>query len=151
MKYITEHWLGIICSFLIFCFLVMFILVLLSPRQDTQKRGFIPCTEKMVEQMSNCQEESKFSCMLTSILKNSWCDMSVIAKGINNWIHGKQTFPWSNYIFIPTRPQDEDFDAEARKEYLQKNPDFQTEMQQLKEKHMELKHEQKNIIFNPKQ
>ena len=151
MKYITEHWLGIICSFLIFCFLVMFILVLLSPRQDTQKRGFIPCTEKMVEQMSNCQEESKFSCMLTSILKNSWCDMSVIAKGINNWIHGKQTFPWSNYIFIPTRPQDEDFDEEARKEYLQKNPDFQTEMQQLKEKHMELEKKKKNIIFNPKQ
>lgn len=149
MNFIKTHWLGLISGFLIFCFLVMFILVLLSPRLDAKKRGFIPCTEAMAETMLNCSENNKYSCMFKAVIGNSWCDMKVIGFGLKNWLGGHQSYPWSNYIFVPELPQDEDFDEKARAEYLQNNNDIALEMSHLKKLHEELENEQQNIGLKP--
>lgn len=42
MNFLKRHWFGLITGLFIFCVLVLFVLVLLSPRQDAKKRGFIP-------------------------------------------------------------------------------------------------------------
>ncbi len=149
MSFIKTHWLGLISGFIIFCFLVMFVLVLLSPRLDAKKRGFIPCTEAMAETMLGCPDDGRYSCMFKAILGNSWCDMKVIGSGLKKWAVGKQSYPWSNYIFVPELPQDEDFDEQARAEYLKNNSDITQEMQNLKILHEELENEQQNIGLNP--
>jgi hypothetical protein len=49
MNFIRHHWFGVITGLVIFAFLSLFMLILLSPRQDALRRGFIPCTEEFVE------------------------------------------------------------------------------------------------------
>lgn len=58
-----------------------------------------------------------------------------------------QPAPWSNYIFIPELPEDENFDNAARAEYFKTNPDIAVEMQDLKQLNKELENEQPD--FNP--
>ncbi len=146
MQFIKKYWFGLITGTMIFIFLGMFILVLLSPRQDVQKRGFIPCTDAMAAQLSGCRDNGGIGCMLGGIVQNSWCEMKVIGKGIKLWISGQQTAPWSNYIFIPeVVSADEDFDEEARQEHLRNNPPFSEEMQELKILNEELENEQQEI------
>lgn len=140
MQFIRQHWFGLITGIILFCFFVLFILVLLSPRQDEKKRGFIPCTEVMAEQMLNC-ENRKFSCMFSAIVKNTWCDTKVVGVGLKRWVTGEQNTPWSNYIFIPEFPADENFDEDALNEYLQNNPPPQLEMQELQQLNEELENE----------
>lgn len=72
MNFLKRHWFGLITGLFIFCVLVLFVLVLLSPRQDAKKRGFIPCTEAMAERMLACPENGKTLCMLKAVLGNSW-------------------------------------------------------------------------------
>ena len=79
--------------------------------------------------------------MLSATVKNSWCDMKVVGRGFNNWIRGKQSAPWSNYIFEPELPEDEYFDNEARAEYFKHTPDIAAEMQNLKKLSEELEDE----------
>ncbi len=146
MQFIKKYWFGLITGMIVFIFLGVFILVLLSPRQDAQRRGFIPCTEAMAEHLSGCRDDGGIGCMLGGILQNSWCELKVIGKGIKLWVSGQQSAPWSNYIFVPEIPQvDEDFDEEARREHLKNNPDFVTEMQELKKLNEELENEQQEI------
>ena len=51
MRFIRHHWFGMITGLIIFAFFSLFILILLSPRQDMLRRGFIPCTEEFVEEI----------------------------------------------------------------------------------------------------
>ena len=44
MTFLKHHWFGLILSLFMLAYLLVFVLVLLSPRYDMQKRGFIPCT-----------------------------------------------------------------------------------------------------------
>lgn len=136
MDFIRRYWFGLITGAFIFVFLVLFILILLSPRQDAQKRGFIPCTEAMAENLLSC--EGKVFCLLSAVIKNSWCDMKVVGKGFSKWLEGKQSTPWENYIFIPEPAIDESFDAQARAEYLKSSPNIKEEMQRLHELNKEL-------------
>lgn len=85
--------------------------------------------------------------MLKAVLGNSWCDAKVVAGGAKAWVSGKQPAPWSNYIFIPELPEDENFDNAARAEYFKTNPDIAVEMQDLKQLNKELENEQPD--FNP--
>ena len=137
MNFISKYWFGLTTGLIIFIFCMLFILVLLSPRQDIQKRGFIPCTEAMAEKMLAC-EKNKVFCMLSAVIQNSWCDMKVVGHGIKYWIGGHQSTPWENYIFIPEYPEDEFFDAKAKAEYLEKTPDIEAEMQRLHKLNKEL-------------
>ena len=148
MNFIRRYWFGISTGLIIFLCSLLFILVLIAPRQDTLKRGFIPCTEAMAEQIMTC-DENKIVCVLNAVLVNSWCDVKVIYQGVEDWINGKQETPWNNYIFIPELPEDENFNNEARAEYLKNNPDMATEMKQLKKLSEDLEYEEK-LQLQPK-
>ncbi len=146
MQFIKKYWFGIITGTIIFISLILFMLVLLSPRQDSQNRGFIPCTETMVSQLSDCQNSGGIMCMFKGILQNSWCEVTVVGRGIKLWISGQQETPWSNYLFVPEKAsENDDFDQEARQEYLKNNPDFVSEMQELKKLNEELENEQQEV------
>ena len=151
MDFINKHWFGLLTGFIIFIFGVLFILVLLSPRQDAQRRGFIPCTEAMAEKILSC-EKNKVFCLLSVVVQNTWCDIKVVGTGMQKWAKGQQTTPWENYIFIPELPADEDFDAEARAEYLKTSPNIEEEMKRLHELNKELENaETKEQEVSPEQ
>lgn len=78
-------------------FMLVFILVLVSPRVDAQNRGFVACTKQMAENLVECN--NKKICMITKILDNTLCDIKVITDGIKFWINGEQSSPFANYIF----------------------------------------------------
>ena len=139
MNFIRRYWFGLSTGLMIFLCFVLFVLVLLAPRQDIKKRGFIPCTEAMADKIISC-EKNKVMCLLGAVLTNSWCDVKVVYQGLENWVNGTQSRPWSNYIFTPELPIDEDFNDEARAEYLKNNPDMRTEMEQLKKLREELEY-----------
>lgn len=151
MNFIHKHWFSLITGFIVFIFCVLFVLVLLSPRQDAQRRGFIPCTEAMAEKMLSC-EKNKVFCLLSAVVQNTWCDIKVIGTGMQKWAKGQQTTPWENYIFVPELPSDEIFNEEARAEYLSKTPDIETEMRRLHELNKELENaETKEQEVSPEQ
>ena len=145
MNFIKTHWFGLVTGIIIFFFFILFILVLLSPRQDNLRRGFIPCTEIMAENLLSC-EENKFFCLIKSVVKNSWCDIKVVGKGIKLWAKGEQPAPWSNYIFTPELSSDAEYDEEAKTEYHKNNSDVKQEMQKLKKLNEELENEQNTIL-----
>lgn len=109
LAFLKCYWFSMLISFILLVSFLLFLLILLSPRYDTQKRGFIPCTEELAQNLLSCPQESKYSCGIKHILTNSWCDIKVIGQGWQNWWQGKQKTPWSNYIFKPemNKPIDE--------------------------------------------
>lgn len=141
MSFIKTHWFGLISGVVVFVFMGVFVLVLLSPRQDAQKRGFIPCTHELADRLLNCESDKKISCLFGAILRNTWCDMKVIGQGVANWFDGKQKTPWSNYIFIPEAELSDVFDTETAKKYLKNNPSPAVEMQKLQKLNKELEDE----------
>ena len=133
MNFIKNHWFGLIVSLVTLAFLCVFALVLVAPHQDEQKRGFVPCTEKMAEQLHECRGQNL--CALESVINNTLCNIKVVGQGISLWIAGKQTRPWSNYLFEPELKQPtaaDDFETEeSLEEYYQNNPDISLEMSEL--------------------
>ena len=72
----------------------------ISPRQDLQKRGFIPCTETLVYNITDCKP-GQIKCPLQYLWQDMQCNVRVIADGFVLWSRGKQERPWSNYLFEP--------------------------------------------------
>lgn len=141
MNFIKYHWFGLFASIFILFWVLVFALVLASPRQDNQKRGFVACTDTLVAQLLDCKKEGKL-CMLKSIVKNSACDVGVIAKGFGNWLKGAQSTPWANYIFIPELGVEETAPDEVLQEYYDNNPQLNQEMENLKKLNKELENDQ---------
>lgn len=105
--FVKEYWFGLLTSFILLVGFLFFLLVLLSPRYDLQKRGFIPCTETFAQNLQLCPRDGKYRCVFSEIMKNSWCDAKVIGSGFKLWVTGKQPAPWSNYIFKPELSESE--------------------------------------------
>jgi len=76
------------------------VMLFISPRQDALKRGFIPCTEKLVIDISSCQR-GKISCPLMHLWQDMKCNGSVVLGGFGAWVKGEQSTPWENYLFEP--------------------------------------------------
>lgn len=76
------------------------VMLFVSPRQDALKRGFIPCTEKLVIDISSCQR-GKISCPLMHLWQDMKCNGSVVLGGFGAWVKGEQSTPWANYLFEP--------------------------------------------------
>ena len=129
MNFIKHYWFGSFIGLLLFCFVCVVVLILLAPKQDIQRRGFIPCTEKMIERLFDC--DKKIWCSAKVIVRNSGCVFRVIGDGFSDWLKGKQPMPWSNYIFEPELFPEGFVDEEARQEYLSKYPDTKKEMERL--------------------
>ena len=134
MQFIKIHWFGLIVSLVVFWYVLLFALVLISPKQDNLERGFIPCTKKLQENINSCTTGNL--CVLKHIIKNSACDSGVIISGLNLWIKGEQKNPWANYIFIP-EINSEEID-EGLKEFYAEHPNLEEEMQTLKKLNEEL-------------
>ena len=138
MTFLKHHWFGLILSLFMLAYLLVFVLVLLAPRYDVQKRGFIPCTETMAEQLIDCDNGAW--CMLKTIVRNGWCDAEVIGGGFRMWLRGEQKTPWANYLFEPEQPRpDEETEAdESLREFYAQTPDIEASMQNLRRLNREL-------------
>ncbi len=71
-----------------------------SPRQDALDRGFIPCTKELVYGLSGC-ESGRIGCPLKLLWHDMKCNIGVMYTGVADWMHGKQSTPWANYLFEP--------------------------------------------------
>ena len=138
MRFLKHHWFGLILSLFMLTYLLVFVLVLVSPRQDAQKRGFIPCTEAMAEQLISC--DNGVVCMLKTIVKNGWCDAEVIGTGFKKWLRGEQKTPWTNYLFKPEQllPDEDTEIDEGLREFYAQTPDVEASMQNLRRLNREL-------------
>lgn len=116
-------------------FLAQFMIVLLAPAQDTQGRGFVPCHQKMAEEVYDC--DGKVLCVLGGVLENTRCNSGVIADGFLMWIKGKQKTPWDSYFFLQQQPKLQEKD-EALQEFYEKNPNLKQEMNELKQLNQKL-------------
>ena len=128
MQFIKTHWFGLSISIFVIYFLSVFLVVMISPHQDEQKRGFVPCTESMAEKLHEC--EAQKMCVLKVVTENTFCDIGVINEGFRLWITGKQSNFWSNYMFSPQAKNIEENDRELE-EFLKENPDFGSQMNEL--------------------
>lgn len=133
MNFIKHYWFGLLSSSILFLGFLLFLLVLVSPRQDVQGRGFIPCTQAMADGMISCPKNRQYRCMFGYILENSWCDIKVVGRGLKFWVKREQKAPWSNFIFVPELPTDPNAqEDEVLQEFYENNPDFKFDMNQLK-------------------
>lgn len=76
------------------------VMLFISPRQDALKRGFIPCTEQLVINISEC-ERGKMSCPMKHLWQDMKCNINVVLSGFGAWVKGEQKTPWANYLFEP--------------------------------------------------
>ena len=142
MNFFKRYWFAGLIAFIVCCFLLLFILLILSPKDDAKKRGFVKCTHEMIDNLSEC--DKAFYCSIKSIIDNTWCNVKVVAEGVDLWLDDKQEYPWSNYIFEPEIEKNSFFDEEARAEYLKNNPDVKQEMMRLDALRKDLENEENN-------
>lgn len=136
MRFIKQHWFNLLMVLLIFLAMGETLLIAFSPREDAQKRGFIPCTQQLAEHVANCQ--GSLWCTTKAVVKNSWCDSKVIGQGIKLWLQGKQSNPWSNYYFTPDLSHIETALNENTELFYQENPNYIEDFEKLKQKHQKL-------------
>lgn len=74
--------------------------LIISPKNDLQNRGFIACTRDLVLNLGECKS-GETGCVFKSFYKDTSCNLGVIADGFSAWIKGNQSTPWDNYIFEP--------------------------------------------------
>ena len=132
MRWLKEHWFGLLMSLFTLLAVMYFVIIFVSPRYDLKRRGFIPCTEELAQNLASCKE-NKLICTMGAILKNNLCDLRVIGQGFTDWWNDRQPRPWSNYWFEPEllsdRPGNDDPDLA---EFYRQHPDLQVEMNELK-------------------
>lgn len=132
MRWLKEYWFSLLMSTFLLLAALYFILLFISPRYDLQRRGFIPCTERLAEAVADCRE-NKIACTMGAIWDNNLCDLGVIYNGLRDWVGGKQKYPWSNYLFEPELLSDRrDSDNPEVEEFYRQNPNLAEEMAKLK-------------------
>jgi len=136
MSFIKQYWFNILIAIMIICGMGLTIIVSLSPREDKQKRGFIPCTEQLADNITLCN--GKIWCASKAIINNSICDAKIIISGVKLWINGKQKTPWSNYIFIPDLSHIDNPLYEESELFYKENPNYLQDFEELKQTHNDL-------------
>lgn len=100
MDRIFQYLYYIVLSALLGFVIYLTAMLYISPRQDAQERGFIPCTKELVYELSGC-ERGKLGCAAKHLWRDMKCNVGVIYAGAKMWIKGEQTTPWANYLFEP--------------------------------------------------
>ena len=137
-------WLYYYCLALFSIFMVYMCAVLaFSPRTDALERGFIPCTQRLVEQLTACRR-GEVGCALGRLWQDMQCNVSVVFDGFGAWIKGKQTTPWENYLFEPVLVSSLDED-------LSQYPDLKKDALQLQKQYRQLEQEGQNEEKNTEQ
>lgn len=85
---------------LVFFVAYLSVALAISPKNDAQKRGFIPCTQDLVLEVSLC-ERGKITCPLGALWSDTKCNIHVVFDGLGAWIKARQPTPWANYLFEP--------------------------------------------------
>lgn len=146
MNFIKRYWFGGILALIVCCFLLLFVLLIISPKQDARGRGFVKCTQTLISSLSEC--DRKIFCSIKAISQNTLCDIAVVVDGFQLWIDNKQAKPWSNYLFEPDVIEDSFFDKEAIEDYLKNNPNVKDEMIRLNKLRKELEDEEYSQTIN---
>lgn len=136
----------------------MSVMLFVAPRQDALKRGFIPCTEQLVYNISAC-ESGKMSCPLKYLGQDMKCNVEVVLEGFGAWIKGEQERPWSNYLFEPVAEAEIDDelpyvgsvaqdmqDLEAQRKFVEEKL---AELEAAKNRQLELKDDV--LVTNPEE
>lgn len=132
------------------------IMLFISPRQDALKRGFIPCTENLVIDISSC-ERGKISCPMKYLWQDLKCNTKVVLNGFGAWVKGEQKTPWKNYLFTPVAQAEIDEEEPYEGSVLQDMDDLektrrffegkQAELEAAKNRKLELNEDV--IMSNP--
>ncbi|MBP1532321.1 MAG: hypothetical protein ILA52_02340 [Alphaproteobacteria bacterium] len=112
-------------------------MMFLSPRQDALKRGFIPCTEKFVTDLNNCQRGG-IGCLFKYLGADIKCNILVVGNGFKQWISGKQKTPWSNYLFVPLTAAELDEQLPYEGNVIQDMENLEQQRLFIEQKHQEL-------------
>ena len=86
----------------------------------------------MAENLYMCNDQK--ICILKEVINNTFCNIKVIGEGIQLWITGEQSRPWSNYFFEPKLKSittDGIEPENSLEEYYQNTPDISAEMNEL--------------------
>lgn len=114
----------------------MVIMLVLSPRQDLQKRGFIPCTEEFVLNVADCTR-GEIICPLKYLWRDTTCNATVILDGFGAWVKGKQKTPWANYLYKPELPELSDM-TDYNGNIVEDMQDLEAQSQFIERKNREL-------------
>lgn len=144
MGFLRRNYFGIIIVIFILLSAMFFTIIIISPKEDTQKRGFVMCTEKFVTNASQCKDKA-FSCISKHIWYDFTCNLSVISDGFSLWVSGEQEKPWSNYIYEPDLLSHniDLYNQDGIETLYEENPNILEDMQQVRllNKEMEKKDE----------
>ena len=113
------------------------VMLFISPRQDALKRGFIPCTERLVMDITSC-EAGKISCPLKYLWQDLKCNTKVVFGGFGAWVKREQKTPWDNYLFTPVAQAEIDEEAPYKGSVLQDMDDLEKTRKFVEEKQAEL-------------
>lgn len=137
IKFFKQHWFTLLFSIIFGLYAVFLLIIAFSPRVDAQKRGFIPCTIQLTDELEMCASKGVW-CYIGKIARNNVCDFNVITSGFSLWRQGKQKTPWANYYFVPVEPENQDLQNEELKEVYENNAKILEEMEELNNKRIEL-------------
>ena len=129
-KFLKKYWFTMLITLLVSAYLMVFLFVLFSPKEDDLERGFIPCTKQMSEKIFKSEEQSTLK-LVKIILENTYCDTKVVAKGFVNWLEGKQETPWASYLFEPVLEKNKIEEDEELLKFYQENPYLSEDMEKL--------------------
>jgi len=103
----------------------VFALVAVSPHNDPQKRGFTPCSDKIMNSISACS--GKYLCSFKAVIDGNICYAGVVNKGLFNFMTARQPTPWANYLFaVEKKIEDTLFypNDDELEDLLQEEPDL---------------------------
>ncbi len=149
-KFVYVFSLVLIVSFVLY----MMTVLIISPKNDLKQRGFIACTRELVLKLGEC-ESGQIGCVFTSFYKDVACNSGIISKGFTDWLKGKQSTPWANYIFEPEWQEESENPYLGNPETDMENMAFDREFMRQKEQELEniknraLKADETVIISDP--
>ena len=129
-KFFKKYWFTMLITLFVSTYLMVFLFVLFSPKEDDLERGFIPCTKQMSEKILKNEEQSTLK-LVKIIVENTYCDTKVVAKGFVNWLKGEQKTPWANYFFEPVLEKNKLEEDEELMKFYQENPYLSEDMENL--------------------
>lgn len=119
VKFLREYWFSFFLGLFVLFFMSCVAIIAVAPHNDSEMRGFTPCTYRMAEKLM-LRETLKYTEVMSIITEGYGCYFAVMGEGISLFYKGEQATPWANYLFkVTTNETDDDaFDAELEQNNL---------------------------------
>lgn len=98
---IKEYWFSGLIGIFMFLFIIFVTIVAIAPHNDEKERGFSKCTYEMSYELNVYGSQKKIWGIVGAIFNSYVCYINVMRDGFHNFIDGKQSTPWENYLFTP--------------------------------------------------